>query len=227
MVLNTNADSGSVSLIARSVSAPLSVRLPRAVLRGTGKIFDDEIQNQIGADVVQPGGAQHRKHAPFLADRVAQAVDECAPPAASLRRKILPSEHRCPRRPSPPAPRARPSPPPPGPRECRLLCPCRRHRRVGVRLHAHQIDHALEIALGADRQMDRAWRCVRRASCTLSSARSKLERSRSSLLITMARGSLNSSAKLPNLLRLHLDAGDAVHQHQRRIGRHQRRLACR
>ena len=60
--------------------------------------------------------------------------------------------------------------------------------------------------------------------CTLSSARSKLERSRSSLLMTIARGSLNSSAKLHTFSVCTSTPATPSTSDQRRIGRHQRRL---
>ena len=68
-------------------------------------------------------------------------------------------------------------------------------RGVGVGLHADQVDDALEFALGADRDLDGNGGAAE-TFCTLARARSKEERSRSSLLMTIARGSLNSSAKL-------------------------------
>ena len=95
-------------------------------------------------------------------------------------------------------------------------------RRVGVGLHADQVDHAFEIALRCRSEAGSARPTRPKISCTLSRARLKSERSRSSLLMMMARGSLKSFGETPDLLGLDFDAGHAVHQDQRGIGGDQR-----
>ena len=72
-VLKTNAETGPESFTARSASAPLSVPFQAPRSAGLGKFSTHEVQNQVAADVVQSGGAQHRENA-HAADRLAQAV---------------------------------------------------------------------------------------------------------------------------------------------------------
>ena len=62
-------------------------------------------------------------------------------------------------------------------------------RRVGVGFHADQVDHALEVALGADGDLDRHGGAAEGFLDACQGAL-EVERSRSSLLMTTARGSL-------------------------------------
>ena len=124
----------------------------------------------------------------------------CALRAACLFRKTLPSARRCLRRPFPPV----------------LRGPFWRLRRIrpgsrlpdfavaigsiDVGLHADQIDDAAEILVGAERELDRHGGAPE-APVDAFQVRSKLARSRSSLLITMARGSSVFLGEAPHLSR--------------------------
>ena len=59
--------------------------------------------------------------------------------------------------------------------------------------------------------------------CSASSVRENEARSRSILLMTMSRGSSNSSANFQTLLGRHFDAGDAADDDRRGVGDAQRR----
>ena len=127
--------------------APLSVPFHGPRSAGAGKYSSTKFRIRSLADVVQ----RRKRTAP---GRCASGARRragrrgCAPPAACPCRKILRAARRCPRPPFRPALRARscaasarsagisPSLPLPSP-----------SRRVGVRFHAHQIDHAFEVAL--------------------------------------------------------------------------------
>ena len=169
--------------------------LPGPAIGGAGEIVDGEVENQIVADVVKTGGAQHRSDA-AAADAFAQAVENMFDRQRAffekfLKQRVVAFRHHF---------------------DERFVALLRGVGQVGgdfaflalpvavvcvgVGLHADQVDHAFEFALGADGEMDREWRCGRRLIATFSRVRSKLERSRSSLLMMMARGSTNSSVKV-------------------------------
>ena len=83
----------------------------------------------------------------------------------------------------------------------------------------------LKFVLGADGELDgNASRP--KISWMLSRVRWKSARSRSSLLMTNARGSLIIFGERPDLFGLDLDAGDAIHHDQRGIGRDAGMRAC-
>ncbi len=94
-------------------------------------------------------------------------------------------------------------------------------RRIEERLHPNQVDNALELALAADRQMDR----YRRTPEKLLYARQrplKIGAFPIQLINHHRARQLELRRKGPDLLGLHFDSRYSVHQYQGGIGGHQR-----
>ncbi len=95
--------------------------------------------------------------------------------------------------------------------------------RIGIRLHAHQIHDALEVLLRADRQMNRNRRAPEERLHAFESA---FETRALAVQLIDKDGprQFEFFGERPDLLRLYFDAGHAIHDDQRRVGRHHRRL---
>ena len=92
---------------------------------------------------------------------------------------------------------------------------------VGIGFHADQVDHALELALGADGDLDGNGGA---AEILLDVGEGALEIGAFAveLIDDDGAGELEIVGEAPDLFGLHFDAGHAVHQDQGRIGGHQR-----
>ena len=99
-------------------------------------------------------------------------------------------------------------------------------RRVGVGLHADQVDDALEIAFGADGDLDGDGGA---AEDLLDAGQGALEIGAFAieLIDNDGAGKLEIVGERPDLFGLHFDAGHAVDQHQGGIGGDQRGRGCR
>ena len=78
MVLKTNSESGSESLILRTAGSPLfgvGAAVDRAALDRRRHVVHDEVQHLVGADVAQSGGEEHGENLVF-ANGVVQAADD-------------------------------------------------------------------------------------------------------------------------------------------------------
>ena len=93
---------------------------------------------------------------------------------------------------------------------------------VGVGLHGQQVHDAMELALGADRQLYRHGGApevgLDALQCPLETGPLAIQ-----LVDDYRARQLVAVAEAPHLLGLDLDARHSVHQDQRGIGRHQRR----
>ena len=150
VVLKTNSEHGpGIGDLARALPRRSACRR-RLALGGRGQILDDEVEDQVACRCC----AAPRRTAPGRCasrGRPARGRRGYAPPAACPCRRTLPSARRCLRPPFRPALRgafcaasARSA------GNVAFLALAVAIRRVGVGLHADQVDHALEIALGAD-----------------------------------------------------------------------------
>ncbi len=199
---------------------PVQLSGPGAPLDRGGEVVDHEVQDEVGADIVQGGSAQHREE-PHLPDRRPQAFRQAFRGQRSLFEELLHQgvialRHHL------------------DERflgflgrfgqvlgDLSLLAPPASSGFVGVALHPDQVDDAAELALRAERQLDGDGEA---AEILLDAGEGPVEAGvlPVQLVDDQRPRQFELLGERPHLLGLNLDAGDPVHQHQGGVGGHQR-----
>ena len=223
MVLKTKSASGSESLTARSASLPLSGAVPGSAIGRVGEILDGEVQDQVARRHCAGRCAQHRENAHAGGQRPASRR-EYVPPAACRCRRILPAARRCLRPPSPPALHARllaasaisagisPSLPLPSPSRVYVYDFIRTRSTTPLKSLFGADGKWIGIAVRPKNGLHAFERALKAGAFTVEFVDDDSARK------------FELFAEAPDLLGLNFHAGDAIHQHQGRIGRGQRRL---
>src|SRR5215472_17055831 len=186
-----------------------------AVRRG-GKVLDDEIENGRASDIVQTGGAHYGEDSP-VSNGVSQSIDDVLYGQRTLSEELLEQRivafgdhfHE---------------------RFVRgfsrigkigwdfaLFALAVAIGREGNRLHANEIDDALEISCGTDGDRDGHRSAPEYALHVLQGALAIGAVAVQAIEHDGAR-EIELIGEAPDLFRLHFDAGDAVHQHERSVG---------